>query len=519
MADPHQATLRDYVRMLRSNGVAIYALTILCAAAAFGFSRAQTPEYVAQAQLSFQGDSQSNAEAGVTAAETQTPAELAARGAGSALSPPTLKRADTTLGITRPVADLQKLVTTQIDPSSNLVTVQARSTDKRFAAALANAVARGTVDLQTQSTRSGFAQAADRVQAELTRLQRGRGGNDPALTLSFFQRIASLRTLSVNATPVSLVQAASVPGAPDSPRTSRNTVFGGLIGLLLGVVFAFVRSSIDSRLRFMEQIQEELDLAVVGSIREEALGQAAYIENSRGPMNDQDLESFRMLRTNLEFLDIAGPLKSVVVTSPLPEEGKSTVAASLALALTAAGTSALLVECDLRRPCLAERLGIAAEPGLGDILRGKSSLAEAVQLVQLSEGDAGARNGKPSSDPEWLGHRLAVVTSGSPSVRPAELLCSQRFRSFMQEAAQAYEVVVVDTPPMLSVADTLEIIPLVEGLLLCIRADQTTRDQARALSRVLARLPTRPTGVVVTGVKLGREEDYGYYSYAHSDEH
>ena len=519
MSDPQQVTLRDYARMLRTSGIAIYAMAILCAAAAFGFSRAQTPVYLAQAELSFQGDTQSNAEAGVTAAPTQTPAELAARGAQSAVSPEALAQARASLGITRGSADLQKSLATQIDPSSNLVTVEARSTDKQFAAALANAVARATVDLQTQSVRKGFAQAADRVQAELNRLRRGQPSNDPAVTLSFFQRIASLLTLSVNASPVSLVQAASVPSSPDSPRTARNTFFGGIIGLLLGVIYAFVRSSVDRRLRYTEQIQEELDLAIVGSIREDALGQAAYLENSLGPMTDQDLESFRMLRTNLEFLDVDRPLKSIVVTSPLPQEGKSTVAASLALALTAAGTSALLVECDLRRPCLASRLGIDAAPGLGDYLGGKSTLLEVVQFVRLSAGEAAASNGKENREARWLDEKLAVVTAGSPSIRPAELLCSQRFRTFMAEAVGTYDVVVVDTPPMLSVADTLEIIPLVEGLLLCIRADQTTRDQARALSRVLARLPERPTGVVVTGVKLGREADYGYYSYAHSDEH
>ena len=287
------------------------------------------------------------------------------------------------------------------------------------------------------------------------------------------------------------------------------------------MIFAFVRSSVDRRLRFTEQIQEELDLAIVGSIREDALGQAAYIENSLGSMSDQDLESFRILRTNLVFLDIERPLKSIVVTSPLPQEGKSTVAASLALALTAAGTSTLLVECDLRRPCLAGRLSINAGPGLSDLLAGKATLAEVVQLVELSAGDAAAANGdaKGAAAAARLAEKLAVVTAGSPSIRPAELLCSQPFRTFIDDAVRAYDVVIVDTPPLLSVADTLEIIPLVEGLLLCIRADQTTRDQARALSRALARLPERPTGVVVTGVKVGREADYGYYSYAEADAH
>lgn len=517
MSDPRQSTLRDYLRMLRASRVAIIVLAVLCSVGALAFSLAKTPVFLAQAQLSFQDESQSNADAGGIAVQSQTAEQLAVRGAETVVSDDVLQRAKARLKSARAVDDLRRLVKTEIDPSSNLVTVQARSTDKQAAAALANEVSRGTADIQTQAVRRRFARAADRVEQQLRRLRRDEKGDDGALAITFFQRIASLRTLSVNATPVRVTNPASVPTVPDTPKPLRNTVFGGFIGLLLGVVFAFIRSSVDSRLRYTEAIQEELDLPIVGSVRAEALGHASYIENGRGPMSDQDLESFRILRTNLEFLDVDHSPKSIVVTSPLPEEGKSTVAASLALSIAAAGTRVLLVECDLRRPCLAKRLGIESEPGLSDYLAGRSKLQEVVQLIALSENDP-SENGEQERAAAGLTQKLAVVTAGSPSIRPAELLVSQRFRSFMKDATATYEVVVVDTPPMLSVADTLEIIPLVEGLLLCIRAEQTTRDQAQAVSRVLARLPERPTGVVVTGVQPGRESDYGYYSYTYTDE-
>ena len=103
-------------------------------------------------------------------------------------------------------------------------------------------------------------------------------------------------------------------------------------------------------------------------------------------------------------------------------------------------------------------------------------------------------------------------------MRPAELLGSQRFRDFLEQVTAAYDSVIIDTPPLLSVSDTLEIVPLVDSILLCIRADQTTRDEARAVKDALAHLPERTTGIVVTGLKPGREHDYGYYSHEYYGE-
>ena len=114
--------------------------------------------------------------------------------------------------------------------------------------------------------------------------------------------------------------------------------------------------------------------------------------------------------------------------------------------------------------------------------------------------------------------KLVVIAAGTRSIRPAELLGSRRFRDFLDQVVAAYDIVVLDAPPLLSVSDTLEIVPLVDSVLLCIRADQTTRDQARAVKDALARLPERTTAIVVTGLKRGREHDYGYYSHAYYGE-
>lgn len=521
MSDTRHVSIRDYLRVLRKSRTSVVAITCLVALIAAAYSLSQETTYVAQARVTFQEESRSNAEAGLTTAPTQTAEQLAAEGAATMLSNDVLTRVRGRLRSARTVAQLRSEISTSVDPSSALVTVQAKANDKEFAAALANEVARGAVTIQKNVERERYARNAQRVESQLETLRGQRGGGtrtDVALA-TLLDRISTLRTLSLNATPARVAEAASVPASPASPKPVRNTLLGAMLGLLLGIGFAFVRDSLDRRLRDQEDIQEALDLPVVGMVRINALGNAAYVPNGRGPMTDQDVESFRILRTNLEFLDVDRAMKSVLVTSPLPEEGKSTVAASLAAANAAAGRRTLLVECDLRRPSLPDRLSVSRSPGLSDYLAGQAGAGEILQVVSLAQTEAAAKGrANREAGASIDAGKLVVITAGSQSARPAELLGSQRFREFLEQVVAAYDTVVIDSPPLLSVSDTLELVPLVDIVLLCIRADQTTRDQARAVKDALAHLPERTTGVVVTGLKPGREHDYGYYSYAYYGE-
>ena len=189
----------------------------------------------------------------------------------------------------------------------------------------------------------------------------------------------------------------------------------------------------------------------------------------------------------------------------MAEEGKSTVAACLAVANAQAGRRTLLVECDLRRPVLASRFGIKTSPGLTDYLTGNAEPHEILQPIAGFRPTNGNGNGKACPH-ESLQPRLHHVGTYVP--RPAELLASDRFRTFLDEVSQVYDSVILDTAPLLPVADTLSIIPDVATLLVCVRLEHTTRDQARAAHSALSRLPERPVGLVLTDV---RENEDGYY--------
>jgi Mrp family chromosome partitioning ATPase len=222
----------------------------------------------------------------------------------------------------------------------------------------------------------------------------------------------------------------------------------------------------------------------------------------------------------------------------MPDEGKSTVSVSLASAAALAGSRVLLVECDLRRPSLSTRLGVKSNPGLTDYLQGAALPQDLLQMVPLTP-PAGAasqpsakpivtsphpsprmtspstqrkKGGKPQQ-PQPTAPSMVVISAGSPVTNAPELLQSKRFEDFLDKVSRAYDLVVLDGSPLLSVADPLELAADADGVLLCIRVQRTTRDQARASVAALGHLPERPSGIVVTGLKRGDETYQYYYGY------
>jgi capsular exopolysaccharide synthesis family protein len=313
------------------------------------------------------------------------------------------------------------------------------------------------------------------------------------------------------ANPLNVSTTATVPGSPSSPKTARNIIAALIFGLLLGIALATGRDALDRRLRHSRDVTQVLDHPVVGHIRSEALGHAGRAAeaggNGLGPLADPDEESFRILRQNVRYLAAASDTSTLLVTSAMAEEGKSTVAACLAVATAEAGKRTLLVECDLRRPVLATRFGIAEAPGMTDYLTGN---AEPHEILQVVPGliDRSNGNGSVASPAQ---SNLLCITSGATVPKPAELLASDRFRTFLAEVSQVYDSVILDTAPLLPVADTLSIIPDVATVLVCVRLERTTRDQARAAQSALDRLPDRPVGLVLTDVR--DNEDGYYYGY------
>lgn len=490
----------------------IVAIVALACGATVAFSVVQPPTYTGMAAIAVADPNTDLALVGSLGNSTETPQQRATAVSDQVLRNAVLGLARLRLRTPRSIVSLRKELTVSVDPTSFVIDVTAADRHAVFAAALANAVAGADVSLGVGSARAGYAAAAARLANQIAT------GRNPSAKLLNAEQLSRLRALATLATPLSIDTLARTPATPSSPKPVRNGILGALVGLLLAVSLASFRASRDHRVHSLEEVESGLGLPVIGHVRGSAMGQAVGLTDvSNDKAGWSDIETFRVIRQNLEFLDQSTHLRTVVVTSPAPQDGKSTVAASLALASAAVGKRTLLVECDLRRPVLAERLGLAGSPGLVDYLAGAATPEEVIRPIAPAQA-----NGNRGLATTAMGSEAATLTcipAGRPPAHPAELLASDRFRTFLDEASQVYELIVLDTPPLLAVVDPLELIPLVDGVVLCVRLGQTTVQQLRGSLEAFERLPPRPTGVVVTDLSpRDHPTAYGYYYYSSDGE-
>ena len=508
---PRYSTLRDYLAVLRRRRLIVLLTTVVFAAAAYMVSAQQDDVYRAESALSFREISQDLGLLGTPAAPIQSAEQRAAIQSKLITRPEVVRRVKRELGTRRTEDELRGLVNSRAEARTDFVVIEAEGSSGREAADIANAFAKQARLVATADERRRFREAADVLQDRFEQQLRRR--DDPYQRALLQERIARLEASADFANPVEIARTAGPPASPASPKPLRDTLLAALVGFTLGILAAFARDSLDRRLRGSREIQEQLGLPLLGHVSDDALGGSVVQRDNARPLTPLDLEAFRILRTNLEFLSVDQPPRVIAVTSALPEEGKTTVAAALAAVFAASGRDTLLVECDLRRPTLSERLSLESSPGLSDYLAGHAKPAEVLREVQLGEMlPPGSMNGGPIKK---SARKLMAVLAGSRAPEPAELLGSERFRTFVDEVRQDYDVVVIDTSPVLAVVDALEVVSLADAVLLCVRAAKTTREQAAAAKAAIEHLPTRPAGIVVTGIRA-RDEGYGYYSYSYS---
>ena len=294
----------------------------------------------------------------------------------------------------------------------------------------------------------------------------------------------------------SIVDDAEVSDSPVSPQPLRNLGLGIVLGLLLGIGMAVLRELLDSSISSTEDIAEVTASPVLGHIRVDS-GAVKQEPESMLRTATPWAEAFRVLRTNMQFVEVDAEQRVFVVSSALPGEGKSTIVSNLAITLAMAGQRVALVDADLRRPELAGRLGLDQSVGTTSVLIGKASLADAMQA--------------------YADTQLHVLTSGPRPPNPSELLQSDAMRDLMAELRATYDVVLIDSPPLLPVTDAALLAAQADGLLAVIRHGKTSRDQLRhALERV-EQVDAKCVGVVINLAPTkqgGRTYGYGYgYQY------
>ncbi len=286
---------------------------------------------------------------------------------------------------------------------------------------------------------------------------------------------------------VSVVEPAYLPVSPSKPRTLLNIALGFLGGLMLGFVLAFLAENLDTRLYTTEAIEGATQFPTVGRIPEAPDDmQIARIGNGHYPQ----VEAFRRLRTNILTLDPEGESQVLMMTSAQRGEGKSTVAANLAVTIAQSGRRVVVVDCDMRLPTMHKIFELPNRRGLTSVLTKEVELDEAISYSTFP--------------------RLHVLTSGPLPPNPTELLGSPRMAALVQELQKEFDYVVLDTPAILSVADAAVVVPLADTVIWVVTRAQTRRDDIETVRRQLVNVRAKSVEVVVN--KAEESSDYTAYT-------
>jgi capsular exopolysaccharide synthesis family protein len=472
------ATLRNHKKLI----LFCFALTALAAA---GLSLAQQDKYSASTSLLFRDPGFSQQLFGTELPPSPDPTREAATNVKlvglSIVADRTARKLDR--GLTG--EEVSDKVSVSAEGQSDVVSVTATDPNPDRARLIANTFSRQFIAFRAHTDRSKLLKAQRLAENQLDELslaeQEGPRGKSLSEAAERLGVLASLQTGNAE-----LVQPADLPTSPFSPKPVRNGILGAILGLLFGIGLAFLFERLNRRLREPEEAQEAVGLPVLGTIPESS-SIGSYIHLPPG-----EQEAFRMLRSTLRYFNVDRDVKSVLVTSSGPGEGKTTVAWQLAEA-AALNARVVLVEADLRHPVLSERYGLPPAPGLAELL------TQQMELSDISPEGDGAFN---------------VIVAGAIPPNPIGLIESQAMRDLLGFLSDLYDFVVIDTPPTSLVPDAFPLVSQVSGVILVCRLGQTSRDAAIGVRDQLVQLQAPLLGVVANRAKRRRSAKYGYgYGY------
>jgi capsular exopolysaccharide synthesis family protein len=501
--------LRKYLVIALKWWRLLIVCTVVAAGAAFLVSSLMTPTYEASTVLMIGSGMEG---VSPTTAELQTSEKLAQTYAELVKTRPVLDAAQAALGLPE-----EPRVSVALIGATRLLHLTVTDTDPARAAVTADEVARQLImqgpsarERQEQVYRQFVEDQLSQLQSEIDALTlamtEARDSGQADTVIRYHEELNArratysdlLRFLSSSSPNyIRVIEPAEVPTEPTAPRKLQNTVLAALVGLMLAGGAALLIEYLDVSIKGREDVEQVLGLPVLGQV-------AIFSPEDQTPntLVTHDLfsaqaESFRMLYTNLRYsVPSSSERRVFLVASPLFAEGKSTIAANLALTMAMAGKKTVMVDADMRRPRQHDLLGQPTERGLSSLLVGEVSSAEEVLQKAKVEG-------------------LWLLPCGTIPPNPAELLASPRMLEILAELERLAEVIVLDSPPLLSVADANILAALATGTILVAEVGRTSREACADALVILRRANANTLGVVLNRVSVGRRGGYGYGGYYH----
>ncbi len=479
-----EGALEYVVRVLRRRWIVFVVALIAVPAMAFLVSSSKEKLYTASATLLFQSGDTS----------VSDPAREAATNEALASLPVVAVRAAEEMGEgTTPGEVLDAVSASSSNSMADVASIEATTPEPERAAEIANGYSKAFIEFRKETDQAQVQQAINLVEGSLENLgPEELAGSQGATLEDRLNRLKVQRALQTGR--AELVQPASVPDSPSSPKTKRNVLLGILLGALLGFGLAALLERVDRRVRSVDELEGLFGAPLIARVsRNKALPKTEL----KDILQPEESEDFRILRTNLRYFNVDREMKSILLASPEPGDGKSTVARGLAAAMAEVGEDVLLLEADLRKESEFRAAGGQAAPGLSTVLSGVP-LDEVLIAVPISSPGV--------EEPRTL----HVLSSGPVPPNPSELLESERMQGLMEELHERFKVVVIDSPALGIVSDALDLAPFASDVLVIGGVGKTTQEAARAVVKQLALLGKKPVGVIATFTNVDAKR-YSYY--------
>jgi polysaccharide biosynthesis transport protein len=490
------------LRILRRRGPVVLVCLLIAAISAYVFAKHEQPQYTSTTSLLFSNNDLAAVATGLIPvdepqSQAQQDTNVQSVGVGDIAAKTAIQ-----LGPDWSTGKVKGAISATADSDTSYVTLSATAGTAKLAQRVASTYAKVFVTEQARDAVQGISSAVSLVTAQYKALTPAEQAQPQGLALQArSQSLAILAKLQTGN--VSVAGSASLPSAPSSPRVSRDVALGGILGLLIGIGIAFVLERLDRRIRDAKELESIYDLPLLASVPErpqyEVLSALGFAKRSASPVIYDEV--FNLLRSYLRYFSVGRELRTVLVISAGPGEGKTTVSYNLAKSAATLGSKTLLIEADLRRGTMIAPLLGGFEPGLSDVLLGDISLESAIHSVEIGSGG-----------------ELDVLVAGEiPPPNPGELIESDAMESLLERARTLYELVVVDTPPLSLIADAVPLLTKVDGVIVVGRIGRSRRDAAEQLRKQLIRLRAPVLGIVANGLRrpaaVGRN-GYGYYYQA-----
>lgn len=518
--------LRDYLAVIRRRKLLIAVVTLLTVGAGLAYSLLQTPVYAATTEVLIQRTASEN----VLNAEQQSPQDIQQ----DLQTEIEIIRSRTVQDAVRKAVGYLPAVSVAARGETQVVTISAQDTSEKTAAEKANSYAEVYVAERRRTTADDLLGAAsdlqaelDRVDADITEAERrvddldaqiarapvalpgelaaARDDAEAVRRSNASRRLTvtdQIERLQLEATlnetrGARIVSRAEPPSAPISPNPRRDGALALVMGLLFGAGAAFLREHLDDTVRTKDDLEAVTGglstLGLIPSVEGWKDRKAAVLESITHP-NGSAAEAYRGVRTSLQFLGIEDDLCTIQFTSAGAGEGKTTTSSNMAVALARAGRTVLLIDCDLRRPRLHHFFGLDNVNGFTSVLLGETSLDEAI--IQIEEIP-----------------RLAVLPSGPPPPAPSELLSTRAAEDQLRSLTDFYDYVIIDSPPLLPVADSVVLAGYTDAVVLVANPKSTTKRSLHRAVELLHQVNAPVAGTVFNGIDPQDTYAYGGYGY------